>query len=207
MSRKNKSEFLSSLGTCFEVWKAVVDAVLAAGGSDEHLRALKGDKAKLAAIGAIVVGKGETVSNVETVTVPDLPAEAMLAAAEEAAGLTYVNPGYRDWNVVRGGRGRTYEVLKWNPGRRVSSDEVREHFRFLGAKGDAAAFVAWVKEGRHSDGWYVSVPEDAGCFCDAHDLYAPNFNRNGSCRGLRLSHLSGDWHDGSCFVGFRELPA
>ncbi len=55
---RNKSQFLSAFGTAFEVWKAIVDAVLSQGGSDEHIRSLIGDKARLASIAAVIVGTG-----------------------------------------------------------------------------------------------------------------------------------------------------
>jgi len=37
MARK-KSEFLSAFGTAFEIWKAIIEAVTARGGTDDDLR-------------------------------------------------------------------------------------------------------------------------------------------------------------------------
>jgi len=58
MSRKNnkKSEFLSALGVMFEVWKAVVDAVLAKGGTDDDLRRIKDEPGLAEKLADLIVG-------------------------------------------------------------------------------------------------------------------------------------------------------
>src|SRR3989344_1099448 len=55
---KKTSEFLSALGVQFEIWKALVQAVLGAGGTDEHLRRIITDKKLQAKLAELIVGVG-----------------------------------------------------------------------------------------------------------------------------------------------------
>jgi hypothetical protein len=55
---RDGSDFLKAFGTAFEVWKAITDTVLSIGGSDEHVRSLIGDKARLVSIATIIIGAG-----------------------------------------------------------------------------------------------------------------------------------------------------
>lgn len=174
--------------------------------ADARLRALKKDPEKLAAVAMLINGKGETKHQpAGTITVPDLPAAALLTVAKEKAGFKDINSGYNKYGFVRGECGKTYEVAKWAPGRGVSSDAVREHFSALGFEGNAVAFVAWIAK-VNRDGWYATIPEDDKCFVDGGVLRAPSFLRDGSCRGLGLPRLAGDWHGDRVFVAFREIP-
>jgi hypothetical protein len=208
--RSNKgSKWLSASGIAGGIWTAIVNAVLAvdAENADELLRTLKDDQAKLAAIARIVVGGEKTI---ETVTVPDLPSAALAADTRKRAGLTHVNPAYGSWDFARDRCGKTYEVARWRPGRRVSSDEVRRHFRAEGGErpflGNPAAFCALVGKDM-PDGWCVTVPDDADCFRDVvGSLYAPCSYRNGAYRELHLRAVAGGWDDGYCFFAFREVP-
>ncbi len=60
MSKKT-SEFLSALGVQFEIWKALVQAVLGAGGTDEHLRRIITDKKLQGKLAELIVGAGTSV--------------------------------------------------------------------------------------------------------------------------------------------------
>lgn len=194
-----------------ELGKSVTDAVIAAGGSDDDLRRLKYDKEKLGAVADIVVGKREgqgAAAPIETIAVPDLPAGALVALAEEKLKLAVLDSDYLKWDFVRGERGKTHEVATWKPGRRVSSEEVREHFRTVGGDrpfvGNAAAFLAWVTD-NCPEGWHVTVPENPDCFRIAGGcLLAPGFFRGGSGRGLILGGVASGWGADFVFVAFRE---
>jgi hypothetical protein len=56
MSREN-SEFLSGFGTAFQIFKAISDAVLAAGGNDNNLRQVLSDKNLVSKIANLIVGE------------------------------------------------------------------------------------------------------------------------------------------------------
>lgn len=53
-----KSEFLSSFGTAFEVFKAMSDAVLAMGGDDNDLRRLLSDSSLGKQVAEVIMGRG-----------------------------------------------------------------------------------------------------------------------------------------------------
>ncbi|MEK7473733.1 MAG: hypothetical protein AAB668_03355 [Patescibacteria group bacterium] len=54
---KQKSPFLSSFGTSFQVFKSIADAVLAEGGSDDDLRSLLSDPDKCRRVALEIVGR------------------------------------------------------------------------------------------------------------------------------------------------------
>lgn len=65
MSRKKRSEFLSAWGKAIEVFKALVDGVLAAGGNDTDIARIKTNKAMLAELVAVIMKyAGQTVTKV-----------------------------------------------------------------------------------------------------------------------------------------------
>ncbi len=55
MSRKHKSKFLKAFGEAFEVFEALVDAVLAAGGSDEDIARIQSNGDLLRELVAVVM--------------------------------------------------------------------------------------------------------------------------------------------------------
>lgn len=57
MARAKKSEFLSSFGTAFQAFKAITDAVLAQGGSDDDLRRLISKPSLAQQVAAIIMDK------------------------------------------------------------------------------------------------------------------------------------------------------
>jgi len=205
MSRRSPHEVLTAFAETADALKPLLDATRALGvDASERLMSLRSDPPRLRAVALALAGVAQTAPGAETVTVPDLPAEALVAVVKEAVGLTYLNPDYAKYAFLRDERGKTYEVLTWKPGRGVSSDAVCEHFNALGFHGNTAAFLEWNRKD-HGDGWFVSIPEDDRCFRDAdRDLYAPDFRRNGAYRGLSLDALAGDWSGGNVFVAFRE---
>lgn len=196
-----------AMSAAWPSWEALKNAVRkeCPERADELLEQLADDPEKLKAMVAIVIGKKAVKrSSVKTITVPDISAKKLLAATEAQADLTDVDPDYENRNFVRGARGKTYEVLTWKPGRNVSSDAVREHFRPRGFTGNTAAFISWVAE-KHPKGWYASIPEDEQRFAVGGGLYAPGFHRVDSDRKLDLCRLAGDWDDDYVFVAFREI--
>lgn len=161
----------------------------------------------LAALQRIIEGQTQTV------TVPNVSDEELIAAAESDIKLTYLNPAYRseDNKIIQGEGGKTYEVATWRPGRNASSAEARKHFRDLDPAnpylGNPAAFVAWITE-KQPEGWHVSIPEESRLLRSAGGyLCAPDFHRGGADRGLDLRGVASDWRDGYVFVAFREVSA
>ena len=204
MSRKSQSTVLSTLAQIAAALKPMQDGLRDAGfDPDERLLSLPDDPIRLREVIKALAGQ-VAVPGAETVTVPDLPASALVAVVNEVVGLTYLNPDYAKYAFLQGERGKTYEVLTWKPGRGVSSDAVREHFNALGFHGNTAAFLEWNRKD-HGDGWFASIPEDDRCFRGAdRSLFAPLFLRGGACRGLRLGGLDGGWSGAGVFVAFRE---
>jgi hypothetical protein len=204
MSRKSPSTVLSTLAQIAAALKPMQDGLRDAGfDPDERLLSLPDDPIRLKEVIRALAGQ-VAVPGAETVTVPDLPASALLAVVNEAIGLTYLNPDYAKYAFLRDERGKTYEVLTWAPGHGVSLDAVREHFSALGFCGNTAAFLEWNRKD-HGDDWFVSIPEDDRCFRDAaRNLYAPYFSRDGASRRLDLCRFAGDWYGDCVFVAFRE---
>lgn len=146
------------------------------------------------------------------ILVPDLDAVAITALAKKQCKLNYLDGDYEKWDHLTGldnkpisGRGKKFEVLTWQPGRNVSSDQVRKYFEDNGFSGHTAAFTAWVAQ--HSpEGYHASIPEDNACSRDSgDDLCAPFSYFGDGGRKLDRRWVGGDWDDRWCFVAFREL--
>ncbi len=59
---RQKSDFLKSLGTMLEIWKAIVDEVLSLGGNDENLRRILTSKTLRRQIAELIVSTASKVS-------------------------------------------------------------------------------------------------------------------------------------------------
>jgi hypothetical protein len=159
----------------------------------------------LAALQRIIEGQTQVV------TVPDKSVNGLVDTAEREIGLTYLNSALRSNAFIIDERGKTYEVATWKPGRHVSSEDVRKHFRDLDPSnpylGNTAAFVAWVTE-KQPMGWHVSIPEKSRLLPGADGgLCAPLFYRGGAGRCLDLDGVAGGWGADDVFVAFREVSA
>jgi hypothetical protein len=218
---KQKSAFLSSFGVSLNIFKAITDAVLAEGGSDDDLRSLLSDPEKCRRIALEIVGRkpalpvgggpyrGTSVGESrDRITVPNLSAAELVTQAKNKLKLTYLDEtGYAGYDFVTDEGGKTYEVLVWKPGRYVETKEVRKHFEELGAGGNTAAFVTWVTE-HNPEGYYVSIPSDDSRLFrgpESGDLDAPRFCRGGSGRSLSLDVVHDGWDGHWSFVAFREV--
>lgn len=87
MSRK-KSEFLKSWGKAFEIFKAMVDAVLTAGGDDEDIANIQTNKGLMAELVAVVMRYSKKTSAIIKVSFADL-----LAACKQDG---YCNPDFTE---------------------------------------------------------------------------------------------------------------
>ncbi|MDD5438092.1 MAG: hypothetical protein PHC70_03025 [Patescibacteria group bacterium] len=155
----------------------------------------------------------------DIIVVPDLPTVELLAQAEKRARLTHLNPDLKTWNfceyrVEKGEparilevRGKKYEVLLWRSGYYVVTENVRDHFRALGADGNTAAFIAWISEAELSGGIYASIPSDDALLFRFPDGYlcAPTFSCDGADRRLYLRCVGHVWLYDCAFVAFREI--
>jgi len=78
-----KSEFLSAFGTAFEIWKAITDAVLERGGSDDDIRRILTSEDLLATIANAIVEEGKKPAGTFYFTVNyDLSVEDMVRAGK-----------------------------------------------------------------------------------------------------------------------------
>jgi|GEM_PF-7100011 len=146
------------------------------------------------------------VINGRLVWVPDISAAELVAMVQEHVGLTHCDPNYAKYSFLQDARGKGYEVCVWRPHMAVETTTVREHFRTRGFDGNPAAFLTWVM---HSPlGLHASIPsDDAQLFrCPkTGTLFAPDFGREGSDRGLGLHEVTHNWESGWVFVGFRSV--
>lgn len=140
-----------------------------------------------------------------TITIPNPTSKELLAKFKKDVNPTYVNSDYKNWDFARE-VGKTFEVLTWKPGKEVSSQEVRDHFKDLEADGNVPVFIAWITETKPA-GYHVSIPSgDDLLYRDSDDhLYAPYFRCGGFDRGLGLSYVEDDWRGGCVFVAFRQI--
>lgn len=67
---RQKSEFLKGWGKAFEVFKAIVDSVLALGGGDADLERVLTDKTLRTEIAKLIVGTAKVIRSVSVVTAP-----------------------------------------------------------------------------------------------------------------------------------------
>jgi len=153
------------------------------------------------------------------VVVPNLSPADLVALAMEKGNLTHLDPDLVAWNYcqyrVEEGRpprilevrGKRYEVLTWKPGKGVTSQQVRDHFKDSGADGNTAAFVAWITETKPA-GYHASIPSDDALLFRLSDGYlcAPYFDCGDAHRKLNLRDIEGGWRVSCVFVAFREIP-
>ena len=101
MSRKSQSTVLSTLAQIAAALKPMQDGLRDAGfDPDERLLSLPDDPIRLREVIKALAGQ-VAVPGAETVTVPDLPASALVAVVNEVVGLTYLNPDYAKYYYTR----------------------------------------------------------------------------------------------------------
>lgn len=145
------------------------------------------------------------------VIVPDLLAVDLTALAAKELRLTHLDSDYGSWDYYRDlkggvieGRGLTLEYFVWTPGKRVTSNEVRVHFKELRCFGHTGAFSQWLRKQTDLQGFYATIPEDSACSLGPDgNLGVPYFYSGGGYRKLLMDPLGADWGDGWSFVGFR----
>lgn len=99
MSRP-KSEFLKAFGTSFEIFKAVADAVIGQGGSDDDLRRLLSDRVLRFKVAQLIVGEKRTEADgAKNSSVFSIAIQPHLSAADRIAA------GHYDW--------WNEDILKW----------------------------------------------------------------------------------------------
>lgn len=127
------------------------------------------------------------------------------------------------WDFLGNEAGTTFELFTWWPMREVSVEEVREHFRELGAEGNVAAFLALITA-HQSDGFFRDVPaknmplfrregifltippDDKHLFQSArYGLEIPIFCQVDGIRAFRLIPHGDTWDDVHTFIAFREV--
>lgn len=135
MARKRKkSEFLSGFGMAIEIFKAMADAVLRRGGSDEDLRRVAVDEDLSDQIAALIVGKGETeatraaISHIVDVYKLVIRRSRPLADQIAAGRYDWIDPGINRQNFpgAEGNTDEEAEVVLFHFNRVMSSDAVIE---------------------------------------------------------------------------------
>jgi len=165
---------------------------------------VKGGKAYL----GLIPSEGQETG---TVTVPDLPANELIALArrsfqEAGIPLTYLDSDYNGWNFLLDERGKTFRVFTRNVGREWESEEARTWQKSIGADGNTAAFIAWVIKHKPM-GLFTSIPNDRARLFrySSGILYAPFFYRDGDRRKLDLSDVRSRWDAVSFAVAFSAI--
>ena len=130
MSRK-KSEFLSAWGKAFEIFKALVDAVLAAGGNDDDIARIQTSKAMLAELVAVIMKYAKFTAKVVKKSFADL-----LAACKQNG---YCNPEFTEERYplepVAADEG-DYEVVEHHFTETVTLEEGLRRLAEMAAKGE-----------------------------------------------------------------------
>ena len=107
MARK-KSEFLGAFGIVLEIWKAIVDAVLAKGGTDDDLRRVVTEKGLATKIAEVIMTSAKPV------------VQAVAAAVEQVvttfkAVVEYIQPSYANLKAAFDWINSDYQQAKFEP--------------------------------------------------------------------------------------------
>jgi len=154
------------------------------------------------------------------ILVPDLSPAELVALAKEKIDFTHLDSNFDTWNFCRYHssegqpvrslevRGKRYEVLVWDASRFCITQDVREHFKDLGADGNTAAFIAWTAETKPR-GRYACIPSDDALLFRGADgrLCTPCFYIGSKGRQLFLVDVECVWTEGWMHVAFRAVSS
>lgn len=150
------------------------------------------------------------------VVVPDLSAIELVRLVEKDLQVTVLDGSFREWDYYRSfdggpvdGRGKTYQVETWSPGKMIDAVDVRLHFREIGCAGHVGAFLQWLR--MNPKNRYASIPDDRECLLGPRSCkYVPalyfdkSFNSEDFCH-LTLNDMGSAWLSSWSFVAFREV--
>lgn len=120
-----KSEFLSSLGTMFQIWKSFTDEVLAKGGTDDDLRQIQTDIGLRRALAELVV-KGKKQKSITRPTY-------QVSVDYRLTLPTMILAGHYDWTnsditaehfPIKGEGEQSVEITLFYPNQITTSDQV-----------------------------------------------------------------------------------
>lgn len=131
------------------------------------------------------------MDNMKTVSIPqDATWRSLIQALMEGTGQTEhdMPGGIVQDDHLRDEAGKTFEVLQWHPGHKVTRHEVEQYFDKLGAKPSLPAFVVWTMNLDLPDGEYVCLA-DHETWSEDQGYYVPTFRRQGHDRSMDLRYV------------------
>lgn len=201
---KQKSEFLSAFGTAMEVFRAIVNAVLERGGSDDDLRRILTSKKLAGAIADIIVGAKQAVENAFRLTVDyDLSVEDMVKFGKYDWANSDITSGH--FPVARQGKSEVKAELVHLNRCFSSGDEVLNELDRLGYRPadlaeDLAFGAAYPEEQRK---YPIVALGSVWQYPDGGRDVVYLGVRAGD-RELDLRWLGDDWHEGWRFLAVRK---
>jgi hypothetical protein len=199
MSRK-KSEFLGALGIAFEIFKAIADAVIAIGGTDDDLRCVVSERGLANRIAEVIMA-GRAVIEILEVNY-DLAFEAMVAAGH----YDYRNPNITAEYFPNQATGvRRYKPVLVSLGRNASTKEALAEIQGMGLiPASAAELLAYgAKHPEEQRKYPIIALGQAGRFSDYSCF--PSLGRNGGGRRLTPAFGCSDWLGHCRFLALHEV--
>jgi hypothetical protein len=130
-------------------------------------------------------------------TVPEVSYTELLVLGDFGGDL---DQRYLRKDLFRDERGKVFKPVIWEPGRKVTTEEVREHFREVNAVGNTIAFITWVMR-NIPQGHYSTVLDEPQLPYDD----VPSFVSVTMECELGLYDKADPWPDHWAFVAFHEI--
>lgn len=184
---RRKGQFLSGLGTMFEIWKALVEAVIAKGGTDDDMRRIISDRGLAGKIANLVVAK-----SAKSVTYDQSVGLAKII--ERAVGrenLGNISPDITQERFLLKGTGvrkvlcRVEAYLDGEMGEQAAK-RLLAAGHVLASTGDLAGFLHDHPEEVAEWGWVDAISEDSRWTCPVGPVLVPCAHVGGADRYFRL---------------------
>ena len=219
---RTKPPFLSALGVTFEIFKAISDAVIEAGGDDESLRSLLNDPDKCRRVALEIVDRNPALQTA-TPYRGGVPSEAPgLRALVEYAQPTYAMLKQAfDW-VYDGYKSAEFKSIDVCKDVSTEAREIKFELVHLGKDANTDTALAELEKRELRPALYeellafaVEYPElqkqfpivALGSVCrNDGSLYSPYVSWDDGERNLRFYWLGNDWHDHYRFLAVRKQP-
>ena len=199
MSRE-KSEFLSSFGIALEIFKAIADAVLGLGGTDQDLRRILTDKGLRKKIAEIVVSEVRQTFRVL------VDYSKSLAEMIQAGNYDWKNNDItQDHFPTKGNGQQEVEVVLFHFGRNISSDDAIAEMERAGYRPARIEELLALGASQPELQKQYPIVGLGSVWRDPSGLRrVPYLFWDDSGRRLRLHWLEGDWRESCRFVALRK---
>ena len=198
-----KSEFLKAAGTMWEIWQAIVNAVMALGGNDDSMRRLLTDKSLVRRVAELIVESSKSVYPTYRVVVNYTHT---LAEMIKAGKYDYANSDINAKNFPVSGAGtRETEIALFHFNKNMSSGQVIAEMEKAGYRpAKIEELLALAEFHPELQREFPIIALGSVWRSPVGDLNVPYLNRYDSRRGLRLDWFGGGWGDGCRFATARK---